>query len=340
MNRALPFVATAWLVGACASPDDAFVEQRYYAMGTWVDTIHLSLGRAEDAALARDVEAYLRAFEQDYYAWGTGELAAINAALATSGHAAASPDMLALLRTAQQLSAGSGGSFDPGVGTLVELWGFHSATATTAAPSPAAIARWLEDRPGIAALEIGTDGVSTAQPGLKLDLGGIAKGAAVDHILTLMQADGIQDALVNAGGDLRAIGAHGARAWRVGIQAPRAAEVLGVIELADGEAAFTSGDYERFRDENGHRLHHLIDPLTGRPAEHTQAVTVIARDGALADAAATAIFVAGPERWRDVAAALGVALALRVDSAGRIDMTDAMRARLMPADAAVTAGQS
>jgi thiamine biosynthesis lipoprotein len=153
----------------------------------------------------------------------------------------------------------------------------------------------------------------------------------------MITAAGVRDALVNAGGDLRATGSRGERPWRIGIQAPRGEGELGVIALADGEAAFTSGDYERFRDENGHRLHHLLDPLTGRPAEHTQAVTVIADNGTLADAAATAIFVAGPERWREVAKALGVALALRVDSDGQVSMTDAMRTRIMSAGNDLTA---
>jgi thiamine biosynthesis lipoprotein len=331
MNKALLFIAAGWLLGSCTNPDDHFVEQRYLAMGTWVDITHASIGADLDAALERSIETYLRAFETDYYAWADGELAAINAQLDNGQRATASPDMQALLGLAQRLSAASGGSFDPGIGSLVELWGFHSSTAAASSPSTETVERWLAARPSIADLVIDKDFLWAARPGLKIDLGGIAKGAAVDRMLAMMSAAGVRDALVDAGGDLRAVGTHGDRAWRVGIQAPRGAGVLGIIELADGEAAFTSGDYERFRDENGHRMHHLLDPLTGQPAEHTQAVTVITHDGALADAAATAIFVAGPERWREVAAALDVALVLRVDSEGAVSMTDGMRARLTAA---------
>jgi thiamine biosynthesis lipoprotein len=100
------------------------------------------------------------------------------------------------------------------------------------------------------------------------------------------------------------------------------------VELRDGEAAFTSGDYERYFDSAGGRMHHILDPTTGYPATHTQAVTVLADEGTLADAAATAIFVAGPARWRDVARKMAVDAVLRVTSDGQIEVTPAMRDRL------------
>jgi len=179
------------------------------------------------------------------------------------------------------------------------------------------------------------DGTRIRAPGLAaapaarrytLDLGGIAKGAAVDAVVAELESAGIAPALVNAGGDLRVIGTRPDRRWRIGIQAPRGDGLLGVIELDAGEAAFTSGDYERYYELDGQRLHHIIDPRTGYPVTHTRAVTVIAADGTTADAAATALFVAGPE-WQRLAAALGVTAALRVDAGGSIEMTAEMRDR-------------
>src|SRR5690606_26515858 len=116
---------------------------------------------------------------------------------------------------------------------------------------------------------------------------------------------GIGDAIVNAGGDLRVLGRRKGRPWRIGIQDPRADTVLGVIELEDGDAAFTSGDYERFIDDADGRAHHILDPRTGRPAADTRAITVIARRGVHADAAATALLVAG-DQWPATAEALGI----------------------------------
>ena len=133
---------------------------------------------------------------------------------------------------------------------------------------------------------------------------------------------------MNAGGDLRVLGSRRGKPWRVGIQAPRAAGLIGVVELEPGEAAFTSGDYERYYEYEHRRLHHILDPATGYPADHTQAVTVIATTGLAADAAATALLVAGPDRWRGVARALGIELVLRVDASGELQATPAMRERL------------
>jgi len=320
-------------IGACDTTDGRFTEQRIFAMGTWVDAIFEA--RDEDAEIIalRDVENLLRSFERDYYAWSDGELSRVNSAIASSQALPISPEMAELLAYAQRISASSQGHFDPGVASLVELWGFHSGVETAAEPAPQLIRDWLADDVGIRNLSIRDRNVSADSSALQLDLGGIAKGAAVDRIIGLLIRHGVENALVNAGGDLRAIGTRPNRRWRVGIKAPRSSGLLGYVELADGEAAFTSGDYERYFDVDGQRMHHILDPLTGYPATHTQAITVIANDGTTADAAATALFVAGPEKWRDIAAALSVDTVLRVDISGAIEMTEPMRARLRAADA-------
>ncbi|WP_428100035.1 FAD:protein FMN transferase [Candidatus Rariloculus sp.] len=328
VRRTLVAMAAA-LLAACGAQEDRIVEQRLFAMGTWVD---IRLGAAEPDA-ARDalgeIEDMLRSYERDYYAWGDGELARLNAGLRDGRTVEVSTELAELLRDARRLSEQSGGVFDPGVGALVELWGFHADPAAVAGPpDPARIDAWLAAGASIADLTISDSGVSTSAGGLLLDLGGIAKGDAVDRMIRILRRRGIENAIVNAGGDLRALGTRGGRAWRIGIQSPRGAGILAVVELGDGESAFTSGDYERYFEYEDERLHHILDPTTGYPADHTQAITVIAADGVTADAAATALFVAGPARWRDVARAMGVRLALRVDASGRIEATGEMRDRL------------
>ena len=201
-------------------------------------------------------------------------------------------------------------------------------------PSAEAITATLDASGGIDALEIDGKNIRSTERGLKLDLGGIAKGAVIDEILALLEPHGIDSALINAGGDLAVTGRPlGERPWRVGIRNPRTDSLLGILELADGEAAFTSGDYERFYEYQGQRLHHLLDPETGRPVAHTQALTVVGTDPASADAAATALFVAGPDRWRVTASRLGIDTVLRVDVSGEVELTQAMAARLEAAAA-------
>ena len=330
--RLLAATAAA-LLAACAVDEDRTVERRLLAMATSVDiTLH-----AADPLAARDafaeIEQMLLQYERDYYAWGDGELARLNAGLRDGRPVEVSAELAGLLAAARRLSEQSGGVFDPGVGALVELWGFHTDSGTELRPpNSAGIAAWLAAGAGIADLSIDDSRISTSASGLLIDLGGIAKGDAVDRTIRILTRHGIENAIVNAGGDLRTLGSRGARAWRIGVQSTRGAGILGAVELDDGEAAFTSGDYERYFDHEDGRHHHILDPRTGFPADHTRAITVIAADGVTADAAATALFVAGPERWPEVARAMGVRHVLRVDASGRIEATAEMRDRIEPGE--------
>jgi thiamine biosynthesis lipoprotein len=297
-------------------------------MGTWVDTVYSTPDARTLERVGAELDELLGRYEIDYYAWADGELGRLNAALSSGNDFTASRELVDLLARARELTRSSDGFFDPGVGTLVEAWGFNSAESEPREPDAAFLDAWSRGHPSITDLHIDGRRLSADTTGLLIDLGGIAKGEIIDRILEQFGAAGVNDVLVNAGGDVRVRGMRGERSWTIGIQSPRAAELLGSIALDDGEAAFTSGDYERFFETDDGRRHHLIDPVTGRPAEHTQAVTVIADNGALADAAATALFVAGPANWRRIAAALGIVYVLRVDASGSIEMTPAMRERV------------
>jgi thiamine biosynthesis lipoprotein len=326
------FAAFGSVLAGCAQPQAPYFETRLYSMGTWVDiSIDAPSESAAEAALA-EVESMLRDFEVDYYAWANGELARVNEALSEGATVETTAELAALLLEAQRLSGLSAGVFDPGVGELVELWRFHSAAETGAEAPPAeTIEEWRRDATRIEALTIEGTRVQSSGRRVTIDLGGIAKGEAVDRAIELLREGGVRNALVNAGGDLRVLGTNRGRPWRIGIQSPREDDVIGVIELADGEAAFTSGDYERYFERDGRRMHHILDPRTGYPAADTQAVTVIAANGVTGDAAATGLFVAGDD-WQDVAEAFGIDTVLRVDASGSVEMTQKMRQRLPDMD--------
>jgi thiamine biosynthesis lipoprotein len=163
---------------------------------------------------------------------------------------------------------------------------------------------------------------------VQIDMGGYAKGYGVDLALQELRDMGIHNAIINAGGDVRVIGQHGDRHWRVGIRNYNGDGVLATVDVFDGEAVFTSGDYERRYTDHAKTYHHIIDPRTGFPATETASVTVIHGDGATADAAATALFVAGPQRWRDIAKKMGIRYVLLVDRHGQRYMTEDMKNRL------------
>jgi thiamine biosynthesis lipoprotein len=172
----------------------------------------------------------------------------------------------------------------------------------------------------------------SANPAVQLDFGGIAKGFAVDIACEELAALGVRNAIVNAGGDLRAFGHHGERPWRVAIRNPLGGS-LGGIEIHEDEAVFTSGNYERYHESATHKRYaHILDPRSGWPARQLMSATVVARDGWMADAAATALIVAGLSEWSEVASAMQLELVLLVDDTGRIHATSAMQERLIGLD--------
>lgn len=327
-------VIVGLLLAACSQEPPRLIGARVLAMATWVDLEIDIADPARARATLQDAEQLLRAVERDYYAWAAdGELARLNAAIARGQSMPVSPALGELLLRSRALAAATHGLFDPGIGALVELWGFHFAPgADWQPPAPQALEAWLARPATIQSLELRDGQASSNDTHLKLDLGGVAKGFVVDRLITMLRSAGAASALVNAGGDLRVLGRHGDRPWRIGIRDPRGSGVLQVLSLHDGEAAFTSGDYERYVERDGRRWHHILDPTTGRPTQHTAAVTVVTTDGTTADAAATALLVAGPDRWRSLARELGVDSVLRVDSDGSVQMTARMRARITAAD--------
>jgi thiamine biosynthesis lipoprotein len=139
---------------------------------------------------------------------------------------------------------------------------------------------------------------------------------------------GIKHAIISAGGDLKTIGSHGDRPWSIAIQHPRMDTWIAQMETQGEESIFTSGDYERYYEYKGKRYHHILDPRTGYPATGVQSVTVIHTDSGLADAAATALFVAGAEKWLEIAKKLQLKQAMLIDDNGTVFVTPEMKKRL------------
>lgn len=135
--------------------------------------------------------------------------------------------------------------------------------------------------------------VHLRQQGMKIDLGGIAKGYAVDNAITILKSLGIDSALVSAGGDTKALGKHGDRPWLLAIQDPRKKGKHAIQLPMENEAISTSGDYERYFIQDGVRHHHIIDPKTGHSAAKVQSVSIIGQQGVITDALSTSIFVLG-----------------------------------------------
>ncbi|MES0874025.1 FAD:protein FMN transferase [Sinimarinibacterium thermocellulolyticum] len=337
-------VLFTWLALRQPQGEDArLLHEEFLAMGTIV-SISLYLGEDQDRAdalMALDrARDELMAYAQRWSAWGDGELGRLNQRLAEGERVSIPAALQPLFAQAAQLTHASGGLFDVRIGRLVEIWGFHDeAHYRSTSPDPATLDAAVAALAQAPMLDAAPLAYGPA-PAVRFDFGAIAKGDAADRIVASLRAAGYANVIVNAGGNLRAAGRRGARAWRIGVRHPRPnreQRVLATLNIDGDEAVITSGDYERYFEADGRRYHHLLDPRSGQPARGLQAVTVVAPSGALADAASTAIFVAGPQRWRETASALGVDQVFVVDADGRIEVTTALAPRIRFADdAAVT----
>lgn len=291
--------------------------------------------RSATAAVLQEFDRLHRA----YHAWEPSELTALNTAIAAgTPQIPVSAELAAMLTDARAIALTGDELFNPALGQLIALWGFHSDTFTPARPAADALVAAIAAHPRMADLTISGTTVSSRNRAVQLDLGGYAKGYALDRAAALLRERGINNALINIGGNLMALGSKGEHPWRVGIQHPREPRPLASLPLRDGEAIGTSGDYQRFFELDGERYCHLLDPRSGMPARGTQAVTLLVTPrphaGTLSDAASKPAYLAG-ERWREYTRRFGIEHALRVDDQGRIEVTRALRDRLQ-FDAGIT----
>lgn len=307
-------------------------EQQAFVFGTRVEVIVADpdpeQGRKAIATVLREFDRMHRT----YHAWQSSELTAVNDALATGRSLAVSAEMAGFLSEAQALAAQGDYLFDPGIGRLIKLWGFHADEFEARLPDPAAIEALRSKHPSLADLVIDGTTVSSRNPTLALDFGGYLKGVALDRAAAILRQQGIHNALINIGGNVLALGSKEGRKWRIGIQHPRQPGPLATVMLDDGEAIGTSGDYQRYFEVDGKRYAHLIDPRTGWPVDHTAAVTVLVpagpKAGTLSDAASKPIFIAGPDGWRAMAEKMQAPMVMRVDRDNRIFVTEALNKRL------------
>ncbi|MBL7066389.1 MAG: FAD:protein FMN transferase [Candidatus Marinimicrobia bacterium] len=217
----------------------------------------------------------------------------------TSNNVPMPNEVLRLIQRGLKISELTDGCFDMTVGIILPLYNFK-----TESPVPPALGEinallpYVDYRSLTVDLECGV--LMSASPKTMLTTGGIAKGYGVDQAIEILKDKGIKGALVNAGGDLRALPRGDGKKWRVGIQDPRdLKKMLKIIEVDSG-AVITSGDYQKYFIYKGKRYHHLINPKTGLPADSCQSVTILAPTAEMADALATGIFVAGVSKGLEI----------------------------------------
>ena len=318
------------LQGCEKTPAVKEFNETVYTFGTLVEVTMINAEEDHATAAYNAILDDFSYMHTTWHAWKPNALARMNALLQTGASFSLAPSILPLITSAQTLSVQSEGLFNPTIGQLVKLWGFHSDERDEDTPPPMddELSQLLSHAPSMSDIII--DGLSMhgKNKNIQLDFGGFAKGYAVDVAIEHLRELGIKNAIINAGGDLRAIGRHGDRPWHIGIRHPRQEGVFAAIDIEGDESVFTSGDYERFFENGGKRYHHIIDPRTGKPANQTRSVTVVHSNGATADAAATALFVAGPKNWHRIAKSMGIKYVMLIDQQGRMHMNPAMAKRI------------
>jgi thiamine biosynthesis lipoprotein len=235
------------------------------------------------------------------------------------------PEIVFVAANALQIARESDGAFDITVAPLIELWGFYGDAPHL--PADQEIKACLH-RVGYQYLSLADQKLEKTKNDVEIDLGGIAKGYAVGQAAKVLKELGVTSAVIDAGGDVYALGKRGDKPWKVGIKDPRGGEdLLGYLEVED-LAVMGSGDYERFFEKDGKRYHHIFNPKTGYPAEGLRGTTLIYPDPMAADAWATAIFVLGPEKGLELVERTPGMEVIMVTTSGKIIYSSGLKSGL------------
>lgn len=282
--------------GGRSRPAPHLLERVRPAMGS---ELRLTAWTADDVAALAAFDAVFAEFERLdalMSVWRPGsDVLRLNAA-AGDRPVAVQPDVIDVLTIAQQVSEWTGGTFAVTFGALSDLWRFdHDQDNTIPDPSIVRQRLPLVDYHGLE-IDARAGTAFLKRKGMRVHLGGIGKGYAVDRAVALCRTGGLRDFMIQAGGDLYAAGLNDGRPWRLGIRDPRgpADKVFAQLDLSDGTFS-TSGDYERFFMKDGRRYHHILDLRVGEPARSCRSVTLVTDRAVLADALAKGVFILGPD---------------------------------------------
>ncbi len=309
-----------------------------YVFGTMVDITIAGEEKNRARALANHILQDFQHLHQRLHAWKPvsahqpSELQLINQAFYEKKTLNVSPDIVNMLEEVTTLSIKSDGLFNPAIGQLIQAWGFQRDEFSALQVDEKNIQNIVKNNPQMTDILIKNQQVESKNTAVNLDLGGYAKGYALDTAVHYLKAQKVKNALINIGGNIIALGKNGEKPWRVGIQHPRKPEALATLDLPDGWAIGTSGDYQRYFELKSKRYCHLIDPRTGFPVQHTQSVTVLippqpqekTQAGVLSDVTSKPIFIEVFVKKLAIAKKIGVDHVLLIDEKGQIFATEKM----------------
>lgn len=279
--------------------------------------------------VSKAIEEDFTYLDNNWRVGGGGELDLVNRLLPDGKIIAAPPSLLPLLGLSQRFATISGGLFDPATGGFVWLWGFNDPPIKSRPPPfTKAIHALLAAKPKMRDLD--QDGIlwRSNNPSIRLDFFGLLDGYGIDLAIARLREFGLNNAAVKFSGGIRVIGTRDGQPWHAAIHRPNSGSILAFVELSGDESLITVGNDERSFLYRRQRYNELIDPRTGYPTTHTKIVSVLHKNAVTADAAAHALFIAGPTEWPKVAQSMEINKVLLIDNENILHVTSAMLERL------------
>ncbi len=313
--RRIVLLAMCCLLAGMPAADAAWYEREEAIMGT---RVAVQLWSEDPVAAVNAIDAVMADMHRTDALMSTykpeSQLSQVNA------HGFERPvqvdaDVIDVVTKSLEYSRISDGAFDVTYASVGYLYDYRRHQHPTDAEIAAAL-------PGVSYRHVEVDPVARTirflRPGMRIDLGGIAKGWAVDRGIEILRAAGIEHAMVNAGGDTALLGDRLGKPWVVGIRDPRKEGVVVARMPLQDEAISTSGDYERYFEENGRRYHHILVPGTGKSPDAVRSVTVIGANATRTDGLTKTVFILGVERGMEFIHKLGDVEAIIVDRDGQV----------------------
>lgn len=282
----------------------------------WSDDAQLGQQALEDVfSEAARIDRLMSTYKDD------SEISKINR-LAADSPVLASKELFQLVQRSLDISVLTLGAFDITYDSVGQYYDFRSRQR----PDSETVANERENIDyRYVQLDQAGSNITFLKEGVRINLGGIAKGYVVERGVDILRHHGVENAIVTAGGDSRLLGDRRGRPWMVGIRDPRIEGQVAIsVPLAD-EAISTSGDYERFFDEDGVRYHHIIQPATGVPASGVRSATVFGPDAVITDALSTSVFVMGVDQGLTLIGTLPDYESIVIDSEGRVYYSDGLQ---------------
>lgn len=332
-NGRLLAVITVFLLASC-SRNGGLVEDRIEVLGTFGQITLDGIPAEKSNEIVRGIEKDLQALDNIGYTFEEqGELARLNEALANGRSMTVSDGMLDLIKNAIKLFGISGGLFNPAAGELTAFWEFTcDRDACSESPYPNAVQRLVDTqiakiisrKPSIDDLIISGNRISSRNRLVRLEFGGMIRGLALDRSIEHLKSIGVENAMINIGGNVRTTGTRGEHDWWIGIPGASGKHHIGSIENIDDQSVVTVRAFEKSTGKQGVVYRHVVDPRTGQPVRDAVSVTVMHDSALIANASAVTMHIAGIYNWKKVADSMDAHKILVITKDGTIYATAAM----------------